>query len=83
MGETELNQTNTWWNVLLIILLCYPFFRRPFNNPTETYRYYSLPFCRTHADEKEHQEALEEELPPGAGGLPGMGDDDASGEGVL
>lgn len=53
----------------------------PFNNPTETYRYYSLPFCRTHADEKEHQEALEEELPPGAGGMPGMGDDDASEKG--
>ncbi|KAL7493347.1 hypothetical protein ACHAWT_003632 [Skeletonema menzelii] len=33
----------------------------PFNNPTETYRYYSLPFCRTHADESAHKEAYEEE----------------------
>ena len=35
---------------------------RPFNNPTETYRYYSLPFCRTHADEDEHKAAIEDEL---------------------
>lgn len=35
---------------------------RPFNNPTETYRYYSLPFCQTHADEDEHKAALEEEM---------------------
>lgn len=30
-----------------------PFFQlySPFNNPTETYRYYSLPFCRSHSDE--------------------------------
>jgi len=33
---------------------------RPFNNPTETYRYYSLPFCRKHADESEHKQAAEE-----------------------
>jgi hypothetical protein len=36
---------------------------RPFNNPTETYRYYSLPFCSVHADEDEHKAALEEEVP--------------------
>ena len=37
----------------------------PFNNPTETYRYYSLPFCHTHADEDEHKAAVEEEnIPP-------------------
>ncbi|KAL7468940.1 hypothetical protein ACHAXS_009175 [Conticribra weissflogii] len=33
---------------------------RPFNNPTETYRYYSLPFCHKHADEEEHLEAAGE-----------------------
>ena len=32
----------------------------PFNNPTETYRYYSLPFCHKHADEEEHKAAAEE-----------------------
>lgn len=26
---------------------------RPFNNPTETYRYYSLPFCHQHEDEED------------------------------
>jgi transmembrane 9 superfamily member 1 len=34
---------------------------RPFNNPTETYRYYSLPFCHQHSTEEEEQEAAEEE----------------------
>lgn len=38
-----------------------PINNSPFNNPTETYRYYSLPFCRTHADESAHLEALEDE----------------------
>jgi hypothetical protein len=33
----------------------------PFNNPTETYRYYSLPFCRSHATEEEEEEAADEE----------------------
>lgn len=33
----------------------------PFNNPTETYRYYSLPFCRSHATEEEEGEVAEEE----------------------
>jgi Endomembrane protein 70 len=33
----------------------------PFNNPTETYRYYSLPFCDTHSTvEEENQEAENE-----------------------
>lgn len=40
----------------------------PFNNPTETYRYYSLPFCHEHANEDEHKAAIEDELPPGADG---------------
>jgi Endomembrane protein 70 len=26
---------------------------RPFNNPTETYRYYSFPFCQVHHDEED------------------------------
>jgi hypothetical protein len=34
---------------------------RPFNNPTETYRYYSLPFCHQHSTEEEEQEAAAEE----------------------
>mmetsp|Transcript_25691 Transcript_25691/g.55277 ORF Transcript_25691/g.55277 Transcript_25691/m.55277 type:complete len:149 (-) Transcript_25691:1342-1788(-) len=48
----------------------------PFNNPTETYRYYSLPFCHTHADHEEHEAAAEEELPGGDGGMDdgGIGD---------
>ncbi|KAG7336682.1 endomembrane protein 70-domain containing protein [Nitzschia inconspicua] len=33
----------------------------PFNNPTETYRYYSLPFCHEHSTEEEEMEALQEE----------------------
>jgi len=35
--------------------------KRPFNNPTETYRYYSMPFCYTHASEEEERRAAEEE----------------------
>eukprot|EP00537_Pseudo-nitzschia_pungens_P004756 CAMPEP_0172376938 /NCGR_PEP_ID=MMETSP1060-20121228/68644_1 /TAXON_ID=37318 /ORGANISM="Pseudo-nitzschia pungens, Strain cf. cingulata" /LENGTH=627 /DNA_ID=CAMNT_0013104603 /DNA_START=45 /DNA_END=1928 /DNA_ORIENTATION=+ len=35
----------------------------PFNNPTETYRYYSLPFCHEHSTEEEESDAaLEEEV---------------------
>jgi len=49
----------------------------PFNNPTETYRYYSLPFCRKHADESEHQQAAEEMVDVGGAG----GDDAAFDEG--
>jgi len=33
----------------------------PFNNPTETYRYYSLPFCHQHSSEEEELRAAEEE----------------------
>jgi len=33
----------------------------PFNNPTETYRYYKLPFCQSHATTKEEDEAAVEE----------------------
>ena len=36
-------------------------FTRPFNNPTETYRYYSLPFCQSHATQEEEDTAAEEE----------------------
>jgi len=34
---------------------------RPFNNPAETYRYYSLPFCQDHstADEEQEEAILE------------------------
>ena len=35
----------------------------PFNNPTETYRYYSLPFCHEHSTvEEESEAALEEDV---------------------
>jgi hypothetical protein len=35
----------------------------PFNNPTETYRYYSLPFCHVHStEEQEVEEAVEEDV---------------------
>lgn len=34
---------------------------RPFNNPTETYRYYSLPFCHEHSTVAEESKAAEEE----------------------
>jgi hypothetical protein len=45
------------------MLLCLPVFFdfRPFNNPTETYRYYSLPFCDKHALEEEEADAALEE----------------------
>lgn len=33
----------------------------PFNNPTETYRYYSLPFCHQHSTVEEESEAAREE----------------------
>lgn len=43
-------------------LLAQSQFDRPFNNPTETYRYYSLPFCHQHAtDEEEARVAAEED----------------------
>lgn len=29
----------------------------PFNNPTETYRFYSLPFCSSHASKEEEEKA--------------------------
>mmetsp|Transcript_16392 Transcript_16392/g.41105 ORF Transcript_16392/g.41105 Transcript_16392/m.41105 type:complete len:629 (-) Transcript_16392:126-2012(-) len=35
----------------------------PFNNPTETYRYYSLPFCKDHSTkEQESAAALEQDV---------------------
>mmetsp|Transcript_4286 Transcript_4286/g.6425 ORF Transcript_4286/g.6425 Transcript_4286/m.6425 type:complete len:646 (-) Transcript_4286:351-2288(-) len=34
----------------------------PFNNPTETYRYYSLPFCKSHATEDEELEHMVNEV---------------------
>mmetsp|Transcript_1716 Transcript_1716/g.3842 ORF Transcript_1716/g.3842 Transcript_1716/m.3842 type:complete len:628 (-) Transcript_1716:1269-3152(-) len=35
----------------------------PFNNPTETYRYYSLPFCHEHSTvEEESDAAIEEDV---------------------
>ena len=37
------------------------FLPRPFNNPTETYRYYSLPFCQSHASPEEEDSAAEVE----------------------
>lgn len=36
-------------------------FQSPFSNPTETYRYYSLPFCHEHSTEEEEDEAAQEE----------------------
>ena len=33
----------------------------PFNNPMETYRYYSLPFCKKHSTEAEESQVAEEE----------------------
>jgi hypothetical protein len=44
---------------------------RPFNNPTETYRYYSLPFCSVHADHEEHKAAYQEEISVGIDGVDG------------
>ena len=35
----------------------------PFNNPTETYRYYSLPYCHTHDDDEENLNALDSDIP--------------------
>jgi hypothetical protein len=34
----------------------------PFNNPSETYQYYSLPFCRTAGKQKRHHHELGEYL---------------------
>jgi hypothetical protein len=39
-------------------------FGSPFNNPTETYRYYSLPFCQEHSSEEVEQEEAENENVP-------------------
>jgi hypothetical protein len=33
----------------------------PFNNPMETYRYYSLPFCQKHSSKTEEDKVAEEE----------------------
>lgn len=33
----------------------------PFNNPMETYRYYSLPFCKKHSSSEEEREAADNE----------------------
>jgi hypothetical protein len=41
--------------------LGFVFFFSPFNNPTETYRYYSLPFCQSHASQEEEDKAADEE----------------------
>merc|ERR1719506_2837052 len=38
----------------------------PFNNPTETYRYYSLPFCQKHSTEEEEQKAIADSMVSGA-----------------
>jgi hypothetical protein len=38
--------------------ITFSLFFRPFNNPTETYRYYSLPFCQIH-DKGEEIEVAE------------------------
>jgi len=39
----------------LFLMILFSAFSRPFNNPTETYRYYSLPFCHSHEDEEEDE----------------------------
>ena len=39
----------------------YYYYISPFNNPTETYRYYSLPFCHEHSSVEEESEAAQEE----------------------
>jgi Endomembrane protein 70 len=44
-----------------LTLSCYFLLDRPFNNPTETYRYYSLPFCREHSTQEEELRAAAEE----------------------
>lgn len=35
----------------------------PFNNPTETYRYYSLPFCHTHHDLEDDEDIADHPMP--------------------
>ncbi len=38
-------------------------YKRPFNNPTETYRYYSLPFCKEHSThEVESAAAIDQDV---------------------
>lgn len=51
------------WDYFFVLLcgLTYILECRPFNNPTETYRYYKLPFCHTHSTEKEEVEAAQTE----------------------
>ena len=44
-----------------LLLSCGDYRYSPFNNPTETYRYYSLPFCHEHSTEEEEEEAAQEE----------------------
>jgi Endomembrane protein 70 len=45
-----------------LVLACSAFSSAsPFNNPTETYRYYSLPFCHEHSTEEEEKEAAQED----------------------
>ena len=50
---------------ILTCLSCFDRFdthtHSPFNNPTETYRYYSLPFCHVHASTEEELRVAEEE----------------------
>jgi Endomembrane protein 70 len=36
------------------------FVDRPFNNPTETYRYYSFPFCQVHHDGEDEDRKLDQ-----------------------
>jgi hypothetical protein len=55
----------------------------PFNNPTETYRYYSLPFCRTHADQDEHEAAIEDELANSGSGGTDTDEEDEEGFGSI
>jgi hypothetical protein len=64
----SLFQTFTWqriacvaWHEESLNLLLLVRVSRPFNNPTETYRYYSLPFCFQHATAAEEQEVAEME----------------------
>jgi len=48
----------------------------PFNNPTETYKYYSLPFCAEHStkeEEKETAQKLAVELPEQSSSLRNAG----------
>jgi transmembrane 9 superfamily member 1 len=48
------------WSNRQIPTLLFIYFR-PFNNPTETYRYYSLPFCHEHSTEEEEAVAAQDE----------------------